>query len=482
MSEKYGNFINGKWVKPNHNHIFKSFNPANFEEVIGEFVDSNETDVNEAVNAAQEAASNWAKTPGPERSAILQKVINAIAENKQKLAEIMTKEQGKPMNESLKEIQKSIAEANFMTGEGYRLYGKTVPSEREHTWAHTIRVPVGPVAVITPWNFPVLTPMRKMIPALITGNSVVIKPSEFTPLTGLKLIEIIHSTDLPKGVLNAITGGGETGKHLVRHPSIRAISFTGSTQTGRNINKIAAERLVRVQAEMGGKNPVVIWDPSDLDDAIGQTISAAFLCTGQRCTAISRIIVPRADKEQIEKAFMSAMDKFLLGNGFNKETNLGPLISEKQLNIVQGFVERAAKQGAKILKGGKRSAKGELAKGYFYPATLVSDVDDQMEIGREEVFGPVLCIQPVDTFEEAIQVANHTEYGLTSAIFTKHLNFAGQFADGIHSGMVHVNQGTTPESHMPFGGLKASGIGQGSVGPYTIDFFTDIKSIYIKHS
>lgn len=482
MSKKYGNIINGSWQSPSHDVEFESMNPANKQECLGRFVESDKNEVDEAVTAAKEASVKWAGTPAPERSRLIQEAVNVIDERKKELAELMTKEQGKPLAESLGEINKSIAESHFMIGEGYRLYGNTVPSERENTWAQTVRVPVGPVAVITPWNFPILTPLRKIIPALVTGNPVVIKPSELTPLTGLKLIEMMNEAGLPAGVLNAITGSGKTGQHLVRHPSIRAISFTGSTQTGLAINQIAAERMVRVQAEMGGKNPVVIWDPSDLQAAIQQTVSAAFLCSGQRCTAISRVLVPRSDQKLIEQGFVEALTKLQPGDGSKVQTTIGPLINEQQLNKVEGFVNRAAKEGAKILTGGRRLTDGEFQQGYFYSATLVSDVDDQMEIGREEVFGPVLCIQPVDTFEEAIRLSNHTEYGLTSAIFTKHLDLAGRFVDSVQSGMVHVNHGTTPESHMPFGGLKASGIGQGSVGHITKDFFTDTKSVYIKYS
>lgn len=482
MTQKYSNFINGKWELPNHNIRFESRNPANPDDCLGLFVESSHTDVNSAVLSAHDAFQSWSRTPAPQRAILVQQTVKAIEEHKEELARIMTREQGKPLAESMGEITKSIAEATFMIGEAYRMYGDTVPSERLNTWAQTVRVPVGPVAAISPWNFPVLTPFRKIIPAIIAGNTVVIKPSELTPLTGLKLIELMNASGLPPGVVNAVTGGGDTGSYLVSHSLISAITFTGSTQTGRKISKIAAERLVRVQAEMGGKNPVVIWDPEDFDSAIQQTVSAAFLCSGQRCTAISRVIVPIADKRKAEEAFVKVLSQLQLGEGFNPKTTLGPLISENQLSQVEGFVERSVQEGAKVLIGGKRPSEEEYGGGHFYPATLITDVDDEMEIGREEVFGPVLCIQPVNSFEEAIRVANLSEYGLTSAIFTKHLALAGKFVDQIQSGMVHVNHGTTPESHMPFGGLKASGMGQGSVGMMTKDFFTDIKSVYIKYT
>jgi aldehyde dehydrogenase (NAD+) len=483
VSETYGNFIGGQLTSPSSgSSMFESRNPANEDDCIGRFVDSDESEVENAVGSAVSAAKLWAAMSGIERAAHLQKALEALSAGKQELARIMTREQGKPLHESLAEIGKSIAEAGFMLGEGYRLNGETMQSERASTWAQTVRVPVGPVAAITPWNFPVLTPMRKLMPALITGNTVVLKPSEFTPLTGLKLVELLNGSGLPAGVLNAVTGGRLAGESLVRHSAIRAITFTGSTAVGRSIYRTAAERLVRVQAEMGGKNPAVIWEPVSLEQAVAQIVSAAFLCSGQRCTAISRVIVPRGEAERIGQAFAEALQALRPGDGFAEGVTLGPLVSREQLNKVAGLVDRAVSEGARLLLGGQTLKGDGYDKGYFYPATLLTGVTKEMEIAREEVFGPVLCIQPVDSFEEAIELANDIEYGLTSAIFTRDLSLAGRFVDAVQSGMVHVNHGTAPESHLPFGGVKASGVGPGSVGATTKDFFTDIKSVYIKHS
>ncbi|CAG7616831.1 aldehyde dehydrogenase family protein [Paenibacillus allorhizosphaerae] len=482
MAEYYGNFIGGNYVTPRRASWFDSVNPANREECLGMFVDSGRQEVAEAVDSIVSAAPQWAGTSGTERAAILQMALVALAERKEELARVMTREQGKPLQESLNEIGKSISEAQFMLGEGYRLNGYTTMSEKPGTWAQTVRVPVGPVAAITPWNFPVLTPMRKLMPALITGNTAVLKPSEYTPLTGLKLVEILNSRGLPKGVLNAVTGGRSTGEALVKHHAIKAITFTGSTAAGRSIYKLAAERLVRVQAEMGGKNPAVVWDPPSMQEAVKHIVSAAFLCSGQRCTAISRVIVRKADTAEIEQAFAAALSELRPGNGLENGVTLGPLTNEAQLSKVSGFVQRAVQEGARLVLGGEPLKEGEFAKGFFFPATLLADVTGEMEIAREEVFGPVLIVQAVETFEEALAMANNVEYGLTAAIFTKDLSVAGRFVDGIQAGMVHVNHGTAPESHMPFGGVKASGVGPGSVGPTTKDFFTDIKSVYLKHS
>lgn len=482
MAEYYGNYIGGRYVAPRRAAWFESVNPADREERLGLFVDSGVQEVAEAVSSIAGAAAQWASTPGTERAAMLQKALIALGERKEELARVMTREQGKPLQESMNEIGKSIGEAQFMLGEGYRLNGYTAMSEKPGTWAQTVRVPVGPVAAITPWNFPVLTPMRKLMPALVTGNTAVLKPSEYTPLTGLKLVEILNSAGLPVGVLNAVTGGRSTGEALVKHHAIQAITFTGSSAAGRSIYKLAAERLVRVQAEMGGKNPAVVWDTPSMEEAVKHIVSAAFLCSGQRCTAISRVIVRRAEAAELERALVAALAELRPGNGLAAGVTLGPLTSEAQLTKVNGFVQRAVREGARLALGGAPLQEGEYAKGFFFPATLLADVTEEMEIAREEVFGPVLTLQSVDTFEEALAVANHVEYGLTAAIFTKDLSIAGRFVDGIQTGMVHVNHGTAPESHMPFGGVKASGVGPGSVGPTTIDFFTDIKTVYLKHT
>lgn len=477
----YGNYIKNQYILPNERTFIKSINPADYNDLIGQFVLSTHQDVDQAVSAAVESADEWSKTPGPERAKLIQKAVDGLAEHKDQLARLMTREQGKPYAESLGEIGKSIAESGFMIGEGYRMYGETVPSERKNTWTLTKRVPVGPVAAITPWNFPVLTLMRKIIPGLIAGNPIVLKPSEFTPLTGLRLIEIL-SHHLPSGVLNAVTGDHTTGQFLVNHPKIKAISFTGSVVAGRLINEAAAKRFARVQAEMGGKNPAVIWDPIDMQDAVQQISSAAFLCSGQRCTAISRVIVAKHDAAKVEQALLDTIANIQPGNGMNDGVGLGPLISQSHGEKVQSLVDRAVSQGARVLCGGKRLAGDEYDKGFFYPITLLTDVTSDMEIAREEVFGPVLCIQSVKTFNEALVLANDVDFGLTAALFSRQLDLTGQFVDGIESGMVHVNHGSTPELHMPFVGVKESGVGVGSVGASTIDFFTTTKSVYVKYT
>lgn len=479
---KYQNFIGGVWETPAQPRWFESRNPADASDCLGLFVDSGPEEVARAATAAAVAAPAWADTPAPARAAIVQRAVDAIEGHKDELARLMTREQGKPLAESAGELKRALAESTFMAGEAYRLYGDTVPSDRPAVWAQTVRVPVGPVAAITPWNFPVITPLRKLMPALIAGNPVVLKPSELTPLTALRLVEIMHTAEFPAGVLNLVTGGRAAGAALVDHPAIRAVTFTGSTATGRAIYTAAAHRLVRVQAEMGGKNPAVIWEPPNLNQAIQEIVNGAFLCAGQRCTAISRVIVPRSEAATVEQALVEAVAAVRPGDGMAEGVNLGPLISPEHLERVEGFVERAVAEGARLLTGGHRLAGDEFDRGCFYPVTILADVTANMEIAREEVFGPVLCIQPVDTFEQALALANDVEYGLTAAIFTGRLDLAGRFVQGIQSGMVHVNHGTISEPHLPFVGTKASAVGPGSIGQTTKDFFTDIKTVYVKYA
>ncbi len=460
---------------------FESHNPADTRDCLGRFVESDIHAVGEAAESARATAADWANTPAPSRAALLREVLGAITRHGDELARLMTREMGKPLRESQGEIAKAIAECQFMLGEAYRLNGETVASERPQHWAQTVRVPVGPVAAITPWNFPVITPLRKIMPALVTGNPVVLKPSEETPLTALRLVEMINEAGLPPGVLNLVTGGRAAGAALVEHPAILAVTFTGSTTAGRTIAETAGRRLVRVQAEMGGKNPVLIWDAPDLSDVARQVVVAAFACSGQRCTSISRVIVSRDEAPALAEALLREMAALRPGNGMDSHTTLGPLISAAHAERVHGYVTRAIADGARLLMGGTPLTGAALDYGHFYAPTLLGDVDGSFEVARAEVFGPVLCLMPVDSFEAALALANDVEYGLTAAIFTRQLSLAGRFVDGIQSGMVHVNHGTAIESHLPFGGVKASGLGPGSIGATAKDFFTDIKTVYVKY-
>ncbi len=482
MSETFFNIIDGQPVVPEGATWFESRNPANADDCLGRFVESTPDIVAQAAESARRAAVGWGGTPAPSRAAVLSSVLAAVEKHADELARLMTREMGKPLRESQGEMTKALAESRFMIGEAYRLNGETVPSERKQYWTQTIRVPIGPVAAITPWNFPVITPLRKIMPALATGNPVVLKPSEETPLTALHMVQIMNEAGLPPGVLNLVTGKGTTGAALVAHPAIRAITFTGSTTAGRAIAEIAGRNLVRVQAEMGGKNPAVLWEAPDLADAVRQVVTAAFACSGQRCTSISRVIVPRAEAAVVADALKREIEALRPGNGMEPETTVGPLITAAHREKVHAFLQRAIGDGATLVMGGNLLSGGAFDRGHFYAPTLLADVTGTMEIAREEVFGPVLCLMPVDTFEAALALANDVEYGLTASIFTQRLDLAGRFVEGIHTGMVHVNHGTAIESHLPFGGVKSSGLGPGSIGSTTKDFFTDTKTVYLKYA
>ncbi len=482
MTETFFNIIDGQPAVSQPATWFESLNPGDTSDCLGRFIESTPQIVAQAAESARAAATAWAATPAPSRAAVLNTVMSAVEKHADELARLMTREMGKPLRESQGEMTKALAESRFMIGEAYRLTGETVPSERKQFWTQTVRVPVGPVAAITPWNFPVITPLRKIMPALATGNPVVLKPSEETPLTALRLVQIMNEAGLPPGVLNLVTGKGKSGAALVAHPAIRAITFTGSTTAGRAIAETAGRNLVRVQAEMGGKNPAVFWEPPDLEDAVRQVVTAAFACSGQRCTSISRVIVPRADASVVADALQREIEALRPGNGMDPETTVGPLITAAHREKVHAFLQRAIADGATLLTGGNLLSGGVFDRGHFYAPSLLTNVVGTMEIARVEVFGPVLCLMPVDSFEAALALANDVEYGLTASIFTQRLDLAGRFVDGIQTGMVHVNHGTAIESHLSFGGVKNSGLGPGSIGSTTKDFFTDTKTVYLKYA
>lgn len=455
-------------------------NPAHPDEIVDTFPEATAAAVAAAVAAAAAAFPAWAATPAPARVSLLAAWLEGIKQEREALAALMTAEMGKPLGEARGEVAKAIAESAYMLGEGYRLTGETAPSERPGIWAQTHRVPVGVVAAITPWNFPVLTPLRKVMPALVCGCTVVLKPSELSPGCADQLVALARAAGLPPGVLNIVHGTGSTaGAALVEAPGVKAITFTGSTRVGTEIYTAAARRLARVQLELGGKNPAVVWDPADLGAAARAIAGAAFLCTGQRCTAISRVIV-RADlAPELEEALRQVVSAIRVGPGTDPQAQMGPLVNAAQLEKTVAAVAAAQQAGARLLTGGHRITAGACAGGYFYAPTLLAGVTPDMAVAREEVFGPVLPILRVRALDEAIALCNDTPYGLTAAIFCRSLKDAMTFVDQVQSGMVHVNHGTTPESHMPFGGVKSSGVGPYNVGSTAKDFFTDTKVVYL---
>lgn len=478
----YQNYINGQWVEASGKEIYAVYNPGNTEEIVGQFPLSTEEDVEKAVISAHQAFQSWRKIQASERAEYIYRFIQVLDENKERLAEALCKEQGKPYKEAFTEAVRGVKEMRYVVGEAARLEGITLPSDRVGVTNTVVRVPIGVVAAITPWNFPVLTPLRKVVPALIAGCTVVLKPASNTPLTSVILTELFEQAGLPAGALNLVIGSGrQVGDALVSHPLVKGISFTGSTQVGRNINRAAAENFTKVQLELGGKNPVVVAEYSNLKHAAEQIVGSAYANAGQRCTAISRVIVLEKHAEELENYIIEKVKEFKVGNGMDPETQIGPVVSQEALSTIEAYMESAKEEGAAIVLGGKRLTGGKFDKGFYFEPTVITHVSPEMRVAKEEVFGPVLVIIRVESFEDALFVANHTEYGLTASIFTDKFEFAHDFTEDVESGMIHINNGTISEGHMPFGGVKNSGLGTFSIGGTNKDFYTEWKVIYTQY-
>jgi acyl-CoA reductase-like NAD-dependent aldehyde dehydrogenase len=477
--QTYNNFIDGEWVPSASGRTFAISNPAQKEQTLGHFQDSDAEDVDLAVNAAHNAFQTWSKIPGPERAAILLRFADLLEKNADELAYMLSAEQGKVFGESRGEVFRAAKETRFAAGEAYRIEGSTMPSERANVRSSTIRYPIGVVAAIAPWNFPVVTPVRKIAPALAYGCTVVYKPASVTPWTSVRLMELFAEAGVPKGVVNLVSGGGsKVGNPLVNHPLVRGISFTGSTELGISINEAAAKRLARTQLELGGKNPAVVLDFNDTEFAAKQIVGAAFACSGQRCTAISRVIVLKDKAEELIELIIKEMGNIRVGPAWEEGATMGPLVNKAQLDSVQSYLEIGVKEGARLRYGGEVLNGEHYTNGYYMGPALFDQVTTGMRIAKEEIFGPVLSVIAVENEEEAIRTANNVDYGLAASVFTDNLSAAYRFAERSESGMVHINHGTASEAHMPFGGIKQSGHGPFSIGSSNLDFYTEMKVIY----
>lgn len=478
---QYKNYINGEWVAPATGKYYENFNPADNSDLIGEFPLSDADDTNVAVESANKAFQLWGKMNPKKREGYVKKFVDLLEKNKQQIGEVVCREQGKTLKEALGEPARGIEESLFILGEGQRLEGITMPSDRDGVTSIASRVPLGVVVAISPWNFPFLTPIRKMLPALVAGNTVVFKPASDTPLCGVKLMELFNEAGFPPGVVNMVIGrGGVIGDTLSSHPLVRGITFTGSTEVGRRINKMASGHFAKVQLEMGGKNPAIVADYSNLDYVASQLNSAAFALAGQRCTAISRIIVLRKHAEELEDLLVQKMKKHVLGNGMDPDVTIGPIINARAGEDIMKYIQSAREEGATIKAGGNKLTGGIYDKGFYIEPTLITNVAPNMKVAREEIFGPVLVSIKVDTFDEAMAVANDLEYGLAASLFSENLEYIYTFLENIETGMAHVNHGTVTDAYMPFGGVKSSGVGQFSKGTTNKDFFTNLKVKYIK--
>jgi len=481
--KQYFNYIGGEWVSAADGRASENLDPANGQ-LLGYFPRSAQVDVDRAVAAARAAWRDWRLTPAPKRGEILYRVGMLLTERKEEIARALTSEMGKVLVEARGDVQEGIDMAFYMAGEGRRLMGAIVPSELPNKAAYGVREPIGVVACITPWNFPVAIPSWKSMAALIAGNTVVFKPATDTPLSAVKLVEVFADAGLPPGVLNLVAGTGpEVGMPLVSHPDVAAISFTGSNQVGRDVNVEAARQLKRVTLELGGKNAIIVMDDADLDLALDGIIWSAFGTTGQRCTACSRLIVQKGVRAQLEERLLERMASLRLGHGLEATTDVGPVINAGQRDRIHSYMAVATGEGAHILAGGEAARDGDLAHGTFYKPTLLGGVQPQMRVAREEIFGPVLSVIEIESLEEAIAVNNDTPYGLSSSIFTSNVNTAEVAKRDLASGIVYVNAGTIgAEIQLPFGGVRGTGNGHREAGLGALEFFTEWKAIYVDYS
>jgi alpha-ketoglutaric semialdehyde dehydrogenase len=481
--QSYKNFIGGKWRPSETGRVVANRNPATGE-VLGQVPLSSREEARAAIDAAVAAFPKWRDTPGPVRGRILFKALEIFEREMPRLGEALTREEGKTLAESKGELMRSRNIIEYIAGEGRRLRGETLPSEMANTFAYTKREPLGVVALISPWNFPVAIPVWKIAPALICGNTVVFKPATLTPWSAAILMEIFQEAGLPDGVLNMVIGPGATvGDELITHPAVRAVSFTGSNEVGIKLYQQAAGHGIRVQAEMGGKNPVVVLDDADFELAVAGTVQGAYGSTGQRCTATSRVIVTDGIADRFVHELLRRVSKLVTGNGLDPKTDVGPSVDESQMKTVLSYIEIGTKEGAKLVLGGRRLTDGPFADGYFVEPAVFDHVTPTMRIFQEEIFGPVLSVCRVKNFDEAVEAANNVPFGLASSVYTSDVAKSMRFVDRSEVGIVHVNNPTVGgEAHLPFGGTKATGVGPREQGSVAIDFYSEMKVVYVDYT
>jgi aldehyde dehydrogenase (NAD+) len=480
----FKNFINGEWVESRSGKAYENRNPANTDELIGMFVSSTDEDVNAAVDAAKEAYKTWRLVPAPKRAEILFRAAELLLQRKEDFSKDMTREMGKVLAETRGDVQEAIDMTYYMAGEGRRLFGQTTPSELPNKFAMSVRQPIGVCGMITPWNFPIAIPSWKMMPALISGNTVVLKPAEDTPLSSYHLVQVLTEAGVPRGVVNLVSGDGlNAGAPLSLHKDVPVVSFTGSTAVGRLIAQACAPDFKHCSLEMGGKNIIIVMEDANLDLAIDGAVWGGFGTTGQRCTAASRLAVHKSVYHEFVSRFVDRVKSLKVGNGLDPSAEMGPCINEQQLKTVMSYVEIGKNEGAKLLTGGNRLDYGAYSKGWFHAPTVFGDCAPNMRIAQEEIFGPVVSVIPIESLEQAIDVANGVPYGLSASIYTRDVNRAFQATRDLYTGIVYVNAPTIgAETHLPFGGTKQTGNGHREAAIAAIDFFTEWKTIYIDYS
>jgi len=480
----YKNYIDGEWTESRTSETLENRNPANTQELIGIFPSSSAEDVGRAVEAARAAYKSWRLTPAPKRAEILFRAAKLLIERKEDFAQDMTREMGKVLDETRGDVQEAIDMTYFMAGEGRRLYGHTTPSELPNKFAMSVRTPIGVCGLITPWNFPMAIPSWKIMPALVCGNTVVIKPAEDTPLSVHNLVEVLEEAGLPRGVVNVVFGKGTiVGKAILENPDVRLVSFTGSTEVGRIVSEACAPTFKKCHLEMGGKNIIIVMDDANLDLAVDGAVWGGFGTSGQRCTAASRVAVQKKVYSQFIEKFVARVEALKVGDGLDAGTQMGPCINQQQLNTVMSYVKIGIDEGAKLASGGHRLEDGKYKNGWFHEPTIFVDCDPEMRICQEEIFGPVVSVIPFESFDEALEIANGVKYGLSTSIYTRNVNQAFTAERDLESGIVYVNAPTIgAETHLPFGGIKNTGNGHRESGDAALDFYSEWKTVYIDYS
>jgi aldehyde dehydrogenase (NAD+) len=480
----YANFIDGAWTPALSGQTFENRNPADCDDLVGRFASSSAADLERAVDAAHRAYAHWRLVPAPRRAEILFRAAQLLAERKEALARDMTREMGKVLEETRGDVQEAIDMTFFMAGEGRRQYGQTVPSELRDKFAMSVRQPLGVCSIITPWNFPMAIPSWKIAPALVCGNTVVFKPATLTPLSAVNFVKVLEDAGVPPGVVNLVTGGGdEVGTAMTVHDAVRVVSFTGSTTVGRTVSERAAPTFKKVHLEMGGKNVIMIMDDANLELAVEGCTWGGFGTSGQRCTAASRVVVH-------EKVYRTFLDRFVervralrVGNGLDPATEMGPSISRGQLETVVRYVKIGIDEGARLVAGGKVLNEGACARGFFHQPTIFADVEPDMRIAQEEIFGPVVSVIPCRSLDQAVEIGNNVQYGLSASIYTQDVNRAFRAMRDLYTGIFYVNAPTIgAEVHLPFGGTKATGNGHREAGTAALDVFSEWKSVYVDFS
>jgi aldehyde dehydrogenase (NAD+) len=479
----YHNFIGGQWLPAASGKTILNLNPADHSDVVGAFPSSHAEDVALAVSAAKKAYAVWRLVPAPKRAEVLLRAGNILSQNKEKFARDMTREMGKVLAETRGDVQEAIDEAYYVAGEGRRLFGQTTPSELPDKFAMSVRMPVGVVGLITPWNFPMAIPSWKLFPALVAGNTCVIKPATDTPLSTYNLVQSLVDAGLPPGVVNIVCGTGSgPGAALVEHPDVRAISFTGSSAVGSLVAQRAAATFKQVSLEMGGKNAQIVLDDANLDLALDGALWGAFGTTGQRCTATSRILLQKGIAAEFTERFVARAKMLKIGNGLDESVEVGPQVNANQVETSERYVAIAKSEGAECLCGGHALTAGAYAHGTFFEPTVLAGVTPGMRIAREEVFGPVVALIEFATFEEAIEISNSIDYGLSTSLYTKNVNRAFTAIRDLEAGITYINAPTIgAEVHLPFGGVKHTGNGHRE-GNGALDFFTTWKAVYVDYS